>query len=444
MFKATHQKITASIVLSLALGFVPGLFGIAHAADLGWDSDLGGGSDYGGYSLGGGSDYGGYSLGGGSDYGGYSLGGGSDLGGTTISGTTISGTPVYYENGVGYYYEDYGSSYGSSYNAPSYTPSYNYSTPSFAFSAPATYYSQPAIYSAPRPVQQQQQQQQIAAAAQPINIVNNNNNTNTNVVTGGGSAPATTTVVPISTIQYPVQYVYPNYQYPTYYNYPTYYQQYQQNIYCYISASQTSVAAGQSVYLSWSAPGATSAYLTSVGSVNPNGSITVTPSVSTTYTLTVNGGYNYNNYGYNYGYNNNYGYGGSNTCSTFVSVSQPIVYNTPSVSLSQIPYTGFDLGVLGDTMYWLALLAFALAGAYLMVYYRGGALALATAMVSRKVQAPVQMVEAAAKHIEQKVVEPVRATLENLPVFEKQTTSDTMTRVASKGSDAPRIVITRT
>ena len=134
------------------------------------------------------------------------------------------------------------------------------------------------------------------------------------------------------------------------------------------------------------------------------------------------------------------GYGGSNTCSTYVTV------NGPSVSLSQIPYTGFDFGILGDSMYWLSLLAFAAAGAYLMIYYRGGMLALAGATMTRKAQAPAKKVEAVvtatAKKIE-KVVEPVRASLADLPVFTGSRTSDTMSLVRSTGNDAPRIIISR-
>ena len=56
----------------------------------------------------------------------------------------------------------------------------------------------------------------------------------------------------------------------------------------------------------------------------------------------------------------------------------PVVRATPAyVALSQIPYTGFDLGPVGNAIYWMSLLSFAVAGAYLLVYYNGGALALA-------------------------------------------------------------------
>jgi len=90
-----------------------------------------------------------------------------------------------------------------------------------------------------------------------------------------------------------------------------------------------------------------------------NGSLVVRPNVSTSYTLTVSG------------------YGGTRTCNVYVSVSNP----TPYVALSQIPYTGFDLGAAGNIIYWGALLSFALASSYLVLYYKGGAAAFAGAMI---------------------------------------------------------------
>jgi DNA recombination-dependent growth factor C len=53
-------------------------------------------------------------------------------------------------------------------------------------------------------------------------------------------------------------------------------------------------------------------------------------------------------------------------------------------------------------------------------------------------------VNAAAKQIE-KIVEPVRASFDNLPVMNatKHATIDSMVISKSKGGEAPRIVITR-
>ncbi len=53
----------------------------------------------------------------------------------------------------------------------------------------------------------------------------------------------------------------------------------------------------------------------------------------------------------------------------------PIVRANPQyVALSQIPYTGFDLGPVGNAIYWMSLLGVSAAGAYLLIYYKGGAL----------------------------------------------------------------------
>ena len=47
-------------------------------------------------------------------------------------------------------------------------------------------------------------------------------------------------------------------------------------------------------------------------------------------------------------------------------------FPTTSIALSQIPYTGFDAGLLGNAMYWLGMILVAMCGAYLIVYYQGG------------------------------------------------------------------------
>jgi hypothetical protein len=127
----------------------------------------------------------------------------------------------------------------------------------------------------------------------------------------------------------------------------------------------------------------------------------------------------------------------------------PTTYYTPSpsVSLSQIPYTGFDFGPVGNAVYWLSLLAFAAAGAYLLVYYSGNAIGFATGRLgslssNRIVSAPAKLVQATAKQIE-KVVEPVLSPIQNLAVSEFGT-RDSMVLTHSKNGSAPRIVITRT
>lgn len=53
----------------------------------------------------------------------------------------------------------------------------------------------------------------------------------------------------------------------------------------------------------------------------------------------------------------------------YVSPVNPIVPSNPYVALTQIPYTGLDLGLFGNAAYWLGLAAFAVGAGYLAVYY---------------------------------------------------------------------------
>src|SRR3989338_6239052 len=53
----------------------------------------------------------------------------------------------------------------------------------------------------------------------------------------------------------------------------------------------------------------------------------------------------------------------------------------PYVALSQIPYTGFDFGAAGNSIYSGALLSFALASSYLVLFYKGGAATFMGAMI---------------------------------------------------------------
>ncbi|HEY4487232.1 MAG TPA: hypothetical protein VI483_00535, partial [Candidatus Paceibacterota bacterium] len=67
------------------------------------------------------------------------------------------------------------------------------------------------------------------------------------------------------------------------------------------------------------------------------------------------------------------GPGGSATCQAVANYAPsytvtPPPTPAPYVSLSQIPYTGFDYGPIGNAMYWGALLSFAAAAGYLLVY----------------------------------------------------------------------------
>ena len=348
----------------------------------------------------------------------------------------IAGCDCYSQIVDGVVYRNFDTSYSPSYSIPSYTSP---RPQSYSFAAPSTYYAP--SYPAPQQQQQQQQQQQSST---PINIVNtnNNNNVNNNVNTNTVSV-----VVPVSQtpVTYPIQYVYPqptpvcptgttgiypNCIYPT----PV------SNLYCTITASPTSITNGQASYLTWSSSGATSAWISDgIGSVAVNGSLTVRPNTSKTYTLTVTG------------------LGGTRTCSTYVTVSGSYV------SLSQIPYTGFDFGPLGNALYWLALLSFAAAGAYLVVYYlphnvfgkagKGGVLALAS-IGNSEAPLPVEPTPAPeAPTLPARTTDVVQSggsSLQNLPVFEAQPveatrigTTDSMIIAHAKNGSAPRIVITR-
>lgn len=236
---------------------------------------------------------------------------------------------------------------------------------------------------------------------QPINITNTNVNNNT--------APVAQALP-----QQIVQYVFPTQ--------PTY-----QNLSCSITASPNSIRSGQNVYMGWSSTGATSAVLSNgVGAVAPSGSLSVHPGSSVSYVLTV------------YGSN-----GQSASCTTYVTVGNA----APYVSLSQIPYTGFDFGATGNAIYWAGLLSFALAIAYLAIYYKGG-LAFATARPTTRSQV-AQMHRDNKRAMSTTVVETASATprtvLSNLPARDmRSSTADAMSIVtSSKADEMPRIIISR-
>lgn len=122
----------------------------------------------------------------------------------------------------------------------------------------------------------------------------------------------------------------------------------QQNLYCSISVSPSSIQNGQSATLTWTSQGATSAQLSDgIGTVQPTGSLSVQPEGPRTYTLTVHGQS-----------------GQTATCQTTLAVGGNYV------SLSQVPYTGVGDGMLGAAYYLLAasLLASII---YLVAYSRG-------------------------------------------------------------------------
>ncbi len=277
---------------------------------------------------------------------------------------------------------------------------------------------------------------------------------------------------------------------------------------CTINASPSSVQQGGTSYLSWSSTNATSANLSSIGSVGVNGNYTVYPYTTTTYMLTVygsqgqssqcqttvsvgtvynnppscwitltpqsgySGSYNYNqqatlswgssnvtsayispnigtvsSYGsqtvYTSGSNQIYtmtasGPGGTATCRTqqiYVPPSPPIY--PPYVTLTQIPYTGFDLGTVGNILYWFSILAFALAAGYLAVYYL-------PALAGMKARVPVRAMEAPmifAKSITTSI--PLHRATHASRVSAGTMFRDSMAFVRSESGSIPRIIISR-
>ena len=287
----------------------------------------------------------------------------------------------YYEEE--YYQDDYGYSGGGSYGGGSTGGGYSYYPKSVT---PVSVYS-PKYPSTP---------------SAPTTITNTNNNSNVNinnntaiavaqVQIGSQQAPAPTYQAPYCTI-HQAQYG----QYGSYNNYGT-----------------------NQVYLSWTSSNASSAYLSGYGSVSVTGSQTVYSSYTQVFTLTV------------YGYN-----GQQATCQTTVNVNN-YVPATPYVSLTQIPYTGFDFGPFGNAMYWAGMIVFALAGAYLAVYFIPG---VAFAGVSKRAYAPVVAPKApilAEKEAALEKVAPIVASLR------KVGTNDAMAIVKSNDGSMPKIVVER-
>jgi len=128
------------------------------------------------------------------------------------------------------------------------------------------------------------------------------------------------------------------------------------NLYCTITANPSTVQPNGTTYLTWTSYGASSASLSDgIGSVSLSGSRTVYPQNSRNYTLTVNDNQ-----------------GRTQTCNAYTTVSGTYPYPTyppTNISLDQIPYTGFDFGVIGNTLYWLSIALFAVGAGYMIVYY---------------------------------------------------------------------------
>ncbi|MBI5470469.1 hypothetical protein HY968_04110 [Candidatus Kaiserbacteria bacterium] len=328
------------------------------------------------------------------------------------------------------------------------------STPRYTFAPPS--YSQPIVY---QQQQQQQQQQQHTTSNTTTNNTCTGGSCNTNYTDNSiNGSFNTATVYPVHQNQnyHPVQYIYDQ---------PTYYQQ---RPYCTITLSNYNNYGNYNngynygynsgpATLTWTSTNATSGYISpNVGSVSAYGSMTVYPVSGQIYTMTV------------------YGQGGTATCVTNNYYTPPtyvpptyVQPHTPYVSLSQIPYTGFDFGTFGNALYWMALITFAGAAAYLLFYFNGGALALAgasfrskktkVAYVAPKIAMPalrsfsevgpkavILAPQASVPVAPTPILSPIQPAQVELPTPANfNATTDSMNIHQSKAGEAPRITIVR-
>jgi hypothetical protein len=213
-----------------------------------------------------------------------------------------------------------------------------------------------------------------------VDVTNTNTNNNTNINNINVSATAIA-IAPSAPYAYaPVSGYQPTHYQPAYHPAP----------FCTISVSNNY---GAQQTLTWNAVNATSASITPhIGSVPVSGSRVVSSLYGQAYTMTV------------------YGPGGSATCnaqtftspilsqanyiapiftgatyapSTYTPTYIPTTGSSAQVALTQIPYTGFDYGPVGNAMYWMSLVLIAVAGAYFLTYHRGGIFALLSGILRR-------------------------------------------------------------
>lgn len=173
--------------------------------------------------------------------------------------------------------------------------------------------------------------------------------------------------------------------------------------------------------LSWGSTNVTSAYISpNIGTVSSYGSQTVyTSGNNQIYVMTVSGP------------------GGTATCRTqqvYVPPSPPVY--PPYVTLTQIPYTGFDLGTVGSTLYWFSILVFALAAGYLAVYYLPAFAGMKARVPVRAMEAPMVFAKLVAASV------PLHKATHESRVSGAMF-RDSMAFVRSEGGKAPRIVIAR-
>ncbi|PIR86474.1 hypothetical protein COU13_00725 [Candidatus Kaiserbacteria bacterium CG10_big_fil_rev_8_21_14_0_10_43_70] len=190
------------------------------------------------------------------------------------------------------------------------------------------------------------------------------------------------------------------------------------NLYCSIQSNPNNIQNGAGSVLSWTSTGAVSAWISDgIGPVNVNGTLTVRPEASRNYTLTISNGY-----------------GQTQNCSTHVNV------HGQYISLTQIPYTGFDFGPVGNTIYWLSLIGLSLGAGYVFVRYRGNILDLAFSAVGVQRLSAVDRAEV----IHEAVVLEDTQVEESEETEEESTTDYSTARITLKDGDEnnmPRITI---
>ena len=175
----------------------------------------------------------------------------------------------------------------------------------------------------------------------------------------------------------------------------------------------------QQATLTWGSNNATSAFITpNVGAVSTSGSRTVYTDGYVMYTMTI------------------YGQNGSATCQTQQNyVPPPPVYQPPIVTLTQIPYTGLDLGTVGTITYWFSILAFLAASLYLAVYYMPMLAGIKARVPAPVMEAPMLFAQSVAA-----TVASAGAILERSAGWKPK---DSMVFARAENGKAPRIVITR-
>ncbi len=228
---------------------------------------------------------------------------------------------------------------------------------------------------------------------------------------------------------------------------------------CELSISPNTVRYGGEVTLSWESSDAQWAQISDIGAVNPNGSLRIRVVESKTYHMTV---YNDDRSAECDAFVNIPGdhYSGGYPHYTYPNYPQYIypasyptyTYSVPTyVSLTQIPYTGFDFGPVGNAIYWATLIVLAVGAAYILVYQQGFRALASMELVAETVQAGKMQYRALQRFAGGGFVrQSVAAKAPVVPAATAPAATQTLTvtklgndTMAMVEGDQPRIVITR-